>query len=175
MAPPEAILQKNTLPGSCWPMEGKNGQVVMKLAYPIVVESISIDHVSRDIVPEGKNNSAPKHIKIIGYPPCDNFDEMCDSVGFDTTDPIEIANINYSMEGASVQTFRSHYAEAMANAPKPVLGEQAETGSCSVQASCSTPPRISVAGVAVKILENWGNRDFTCLYRVRLHGDPEDV
>lgn len=175
VAPPEAILQKNTLPGSCWPMSGSSGQVVLKLAYPIVVDSVSIDHVSGDIIPEGKRNTAPKHVKIVGYPPCDETDEKCKTVGFDMDDPTEIADIKYNLEGRSVQTFESHYAKAMANVPEPSFDEEeAEPGSCSVKTSCSAPPRISVAAVVINVLENGGNSDFTCLYRVRLHGDPDD-
>ena len=177
MAPPEAVLQKNTLPGSCWPMEGSSGQVALKLPYPIVVESVSIDHISSDIIPEGKQDTAPKHMKIIGYPPCDEMESNCATFGFDMNDPIDIADINYDVEGQSVQTFESHYAKAIASIPSPAFDvEEAESGSCSVQAaSCSAPPRISVAAVVVKVLENWGNPDFTCLYRLRLHGDPEDI
>eukprot|EP00536_Pseudo-nitzschia_multiseries_P002309 jgi/Psemu1/183095/e_gw1.30.95.1 len=176
VAPPEAIVEKNTLPGSCWPMKGSSGQVVLKLTTPIVVESVSIDHVSRTIIPEGKQNSAPKHAKITGYPPCDDTDEKCLALGFDMDDPIEIADIHYDLEGLSVQTFESNYAKAMASLPKPAdfdeVESDSESGSCSVQTSCSTPPRISVAAVVVNVLENWGNQDFTCVYRVRLHGDP---
>jgi len=184
VAPPEAIVEKNTLPGSCWPMKGSSGQVVLKLARPVVVEAVSIDHVARGIVPEGKRNSAPKHLKIIGYPPCDyddndddDDDKKCKALGFDMYDPLDIADIHYDLAGRSVQTFESHYAKAMASLPNHdlvVSDEGEQPGSCSVQTSCSAPPRISVAAVAVNVLENWGNQDFTCLYRVRLHGDPDD-
>ena len=115
--PPEAVLQKNTLPGSCWPMEGSSGQIVLKLAYPVVVESVSVDHASAAILPEGKHNSAPKTLKIVGYPTCDEGDANCGALGFDTTDPIEIADIEYDAQGPSIQTFESHYAEAMASLP----------------------------------------------------------
>jgi len=176
MAPPETVLQKNTLPGSCWPMEGSSGQIVLKLAYPIVVESLSIDHVSSNIIAEGKYNSAPKHLKIIGYPSCNEMESNCGAAGFDLSDPIDIADIEYDAEGRSVQTFESHYTKAMASIPTPTFDtDDTESGSCSVQASCSTPPRISVAAIDVKVLKNWGNPDFTCLYRLRVHGDPEKM
>jgi len=184
LAPPEAMIHKKTLPGSCWPMEGQIGKVTLKLSYPVVIESVSIDHISPDIIPEGKSDSAPKHIKIVGYPPCDDSSD-CAAIGFDINDPIDIAEIHYNVEGPSVQTFDSHYTKAIASLPSPATAaatfgddgddndEENDLGSCSQEtASCSGPPRKIVVAVAVKILENWGNPDFTCLYRLRLHGDP---
>ena len=174
VAPPEAIVQKSTIPGSCWPMKGSTGQVVIRLPYPVVVESISVDHVSSKIVPKEKRDTAPKRLKIVGYPSCDEMKSNCGAVGFDLGNPIDIADIEYDVEGMSVQTFESHYAKAMASVPKPKFDDiQTDSGSCSVQASCSTPPKISVTAIEVKVLENWGNPDYTCLYRLRVHGDPE--
>jgi hypothetical protein len=152
------------------------GQVALKLKYPVTVEEITIDHVSLDIVPEEWHNSAPKKIKVIGYPPCDSGDKDCLSLGFDDKDPVDIADFTYDLEGPSVQTFDSHYGRAIKElALKATQKEEAESGSCSVEAaSCSAPPRIPVAGLVIKVFENWGNEDFTCLYRVRIHGEAQD-
>jgi SUN domain-containing protein 1/2 len=182
LAPPEVVLQKNTLPGSCWPMSNGSGQVTFKLPYPVVVEEVSIDHASVDILPPGWEYSAPKVIKVIGYPPCDEADEECLSLGFDKKDPMEISQFTYNIAEAMVQTFDSHYGKAMneiaSASPKDdkVLKGSSDDNqaSCSEEAaSCSAPPRISVAGVTLKVLENWGNPEFTCLYRVRIHGEPD--
>jgi SUN domain-containing protein 1/2 len=176
------MLLKSTLPGSCWPMAGRNGQVTLKLPYPVVVEEISIDHASVDIIPPGWENSAPKVIKVIGYPPCEQEDEECSSLGFDEKDSMEIAHITYDIQASMVQTFDSHFGRAMkelaATSPKEEEAledrDDDNPASCSTEAaSCSAPPRISVAGVTFKVLENWGNSDFTCLYRVRIHGEPD--
>lgn len=157
-------------------MEGSSGQIVLKLANPVVVESVSVDHISSTIIPEGKTNSAPKKLKIVGYPPCDEMKSSCGAVGFDLSDPIDIATIEYDKEGPSVQTFESLYTKALASIPKPAFdANDMESGSCSVQASCSTPPKISVAAIEVNVLENWGNPDFTCLYRLRVHGETEKM
>lgn len=98
------------------------------------------------------------------------------------SDPIDIANVEYDVEGPSVQTFESAYAKAMASIPEIALENKEErleiesgSGSCSMQTSCSMPPRVGIAAIEVKVLENWGNPDFTCLYRVRVHGEPEKV
>ena len=161
-------------------MEGSNGQITFKLSTPVVVESVSIDHVSSNIIPEGRYKSAPKRLKIIGYPSCDEIEANCGAVGFDLSDPIDIALFEYDVKGPGVQTFESAYAKAMASLPEPPLKKKDEqsglgsrSDSCSMQTSCSMPPRVGIVAIEVKVLENWGNPDFTCLYRVRVHGEPE--
>lgn len=169
-------------------MAGTNGQVTIKLAYPVVVDAVSIDHVSSDIVPD--QTTAPKHIKIVGYPSCDSDDVDCLALGFDMGDPIDVAEIMYDVEsGTSVQTFESNYAKAIRSLPTPELGDDQgdgpvtdeskidTPGSCSVTGatSCSAPPRRSVAGVTINVLGNWGHHDFTCLYRVRIHGEGDNM
>lgn len=194
MAPPEAVLQKNTLPGSCWPMARHSGQVTVKLPYPVVVEEITIDHTSIDILPDGEEESAPRIIKVIGYPPCssssDDAEEEendldCQSLGFDAKDPIEIASFTYDLDGNMVQTFDTYYGQAMkelATTKTDIVDgdsnsnndDTADPASCSAEAAaCTAPPKQSVVGVSFKVYENWGNPEFTCLYRVRIHGERE--
>ena len=154
-------------------MEGRKGFITLKLPYPVVVEEISIDHVSPDIVLDEFHHTAPKTIKIIGYPACEVDDEECVSLGFDKNSPIDIAQFTYDMEGPTVQTFGSYYGMA-AKEMATKKSEVEDPASCSTEAaSCTAPPRTSVVGVTVKILENWGDSDFTCIYRVRIHGEAE--
>ena len=160
-------------------MEDRRGMVTLKLKYPVVVEEITIDHVPKSIVPDGFETSAPKKIKVIGYPPCDEDDEDCLSLGFDEEDPMEIADFTFDIEGPSVQTFFSHYGRAMkdlaATQATAETAESEDSASCSAEAAaCTTPPRISVAGVQVRVYGNWGNEDYTCLYRVRIHGEADN-
>jgi Sad1 / UNC-like C-terminal len=162
-----------------------SGQVTLKLPYPVVVEEISIDHVSVDIIPIGWENSAPKQIKVVGYLPCDeDNDDECQSMGFSQRNPMEIAQFTYDIKGPSVQTFDSHYGKAMKDlAATTQENKQSLQGgsddddaaaSCSAEAtSCTSPPKKSVAAISFKVYENWGNAELTCLYRVRVHGEPE--
>ena len=54
-------------------------------------------------------------------------------------------------------------------------GEGEDQGGCAAEGAtaCSSPPVVAFAGVTVKVLENWGNPDYTCIYRFRLHGASE--
>ena len=134
--------------------------------------------------------STPKHLRVIGYPPCPEGED-CSALGFDASDPMEIAQINYDATGTTIQTFDSVWTQAAKFAPQDeedddddddddddgggggYLEAEDEPSSCSKEtASCSTPPRMDVAGITVKVLENWGAPEYTCLYRFRVHGEP---
>lgn len=184
-SPPETILEKKVLPGACWPMDGNRGQVTIRLPYPIKVESFSLDHVPYSIIPEGMHGTAPKKLKVIAYPPCLEPGE-CGALGFDATDPMEVAKVEYDMEGPMVQTFNSIFVQPTTDDDDDdnddddddesgaELGQDDEEkgASCSQEAAaCSTPPKIDVAAITVKLLENHGNPDFTCIYRFRVHGE----
>lgn len=180
-APPETILERKVQPLSCWPMDGTRGQVTIRLPYPIKVESFTLDHISWSIVPEGAHKSAPKKLKVIAYPVCQDQDE-CGALGFDGSDPMEVAQMEYDVDGPTIQTFDSVFVQEKAKSREVRSNEldadepyddddddDEDETSCS--ASCSTPPEISVAAITVKILENHGNPDYTCLYRFRVHGE----
>ena len=70
-APPEAILKPSLYPGSCWPMAGQSGQVTLRLPYPVKIKAITVDHApSLLFEDQTKRQSAPKHVRVFGFPPC---------------------------------------------------------------------------------------------------------
>ncbi len=162
-------------------MDGSRGQVTFRLPYAIKLESFSLDHVPWSIMPEGVYTSAPKKLKVIAYPPCLE-PNICGALGFDAADPMEVAHIEYDMDGPVVQTFDSIFVQAAK--PRAFRADdeaeidvdedegEDEVTSCSQEAAaCSSPPEMDVAAITVKILENHGNLDYTCIYRFRVHGE----
>lgn len=103
-------------------------------------------------------------------------------MGFDPTNPMQIGQFNFDLEGSSVQTFDSIFSptsqsdsslEELEDDEEEDEEYNEEGASCSAEAAaCSSPPMMDVAGITLKILDNWGNHDFTCLYRFRVHGEP---
>jgi Sad1 / UNC-like C-terminal len=170
-APPETILQADTIPGSCWPMRGSSGNVAFTLPYPVYVNSISIDHAHRKLLsdPSKQMRSAPRHISVIGYPPCSNVTHQasCGGYPFDVSEPVTLLEeVVYDIKGKQTQTF--------------VLSEyyNEDEASCAVNsASCSAlpfpPGSITIAAVKMMVADNWGHPDYTCLYRVRVHGEKK--
>lgn len=173
-AKPESILIPLTTPGACWPMDGSNGHVTLALTYPVAVSAITIDHVSKYLLnePSEQLTSAPKDFRIVAYPPCI---EHCHGLSFDVNDPFDLAQGTFERDGTTVQTF------ATQNLDPPVLGREhtMDEGSCSAAAAttCGVPDSHQglVAAVQVQILSNWGNEDYTCLYRIRVHGESADL
>ena len=151
------------LPGSCWPMAGSTGQLTLKLDHPVTIKAVSVDHVSWEIVPEGKHTSAPKRIIVFGYPPCESATDDCTSLGFDIQQEFEVARFSYDVEdGTSIQTFDSHYGQAIENQKalskvEDTYGDDSDSCSSNESGSCSVPPRIDVAAVTFRVLENWGH------------------
>lgn len=170
VAAPSAILEDKTTPGACWPMDGKRGQVTIRLAYPMNVETVSVDHVDLNLIPRNMYKSAPKTMKVIGYPTCKDKSDECYAMGFDLFDPIEIAQFEYDIKGSPVQTFDTIYSQSTTTKAS-IEANDNEEGSCSLEAaSCSSPPKVDIGGITLKVLDNWGNDAFTCIYRFRVHG-----
>lgn len=195
-APPETVLQATVLPGQCWPVAMSHGGgsssnkpqattaappavVTIRLTQPVAVSAVTIDHASRLLLsdPDQQLQTAPKIVKIYGYAPCGHTttsSTTCDDgLGFDVASKALLAEITYDIHGESnVQTFAT---TGSLESTKPNVHHD-DDGSCSaVEAahSCGGGEGSAViAAVSVEIVENWGNKDYTCLYRIRVHGDP---
>ena len=179
-APPEAILQASTLPGHCWPVSiiPKPAIVTIRLQPSIVVTSISIDHMSKLFFSQFKQqlSSAPKRMKVFGYAPCSSVghssENNCHGLGFDIMSKTFLAELTYNLDGeSSVQTFPIGHT----NHDDSVRMANSVEGSCSATASsdsCMHRNSGETAAVTVEILDNWGHEYYTCLYRIRVHGEP---
>jgi Sad1 / UNC-like C-terminal len=178
VAPPSAILQGATLPGSCWPMAGRSGRVTLQLPYPVKVSAVSLDHISPLLVSEETSlRSAPKTLRVYGYPACESY---CDGLGFDVKRKVVLTEFEYDAQKGGVQTFAvaSHAPANLSSSTcddAPAATDQdadVNSGSCSAPHPKSIEP---VLGIELVVVENMGNSDYTCLYRFRVHGDAVDA
>jgi hypothetical protein len=182
-APPEAVLEPPVWPGACWPMAGTSGQVTFVLPYNIHPTAISIDHASPLLVADA--SAAPRHVRIRAYAPCDD----CRGRDYDTETVYDLfpgQTIAYEIHTTpSVQTFwlpapAKETANAVGN-DEVEVGEEASctaptedddgaAGSCGATSTMTSDTL--VRAVQVEILDNWGHGDYTCVYRIRVHGKP---
>jgi hypothetical protein len=109
-APVETIMDPNGHLGSCWKMAGRNGRVTFRLARPVMVESITIDHypwLSSAHNPEEYWNhvaSAPRFMRVIGYPPCEEEDVECqEQIGFDAEHAIYMNSFEYKIDALQLE------------------------------------------------------------------------
>ena len=130
---PEDALSVSTALGQCWPMKGHNGFLAIRLARPVLIDAISIDHVPQEEAID--MSSALREFKVFVYGPGDDLmgdgDVLLDGV-YDATG------------GEAVQTFDTN-----------------------------TPKLAQV--VRLYIANNHGNEEYTCLYRLRVHGERQEV
>ena len=175
--PPITALHHEMQNGHCWPFAGGEGQLGVALAAPVFVEEVTIEHVAKSIAFDMR--SAPRQMEVWGLvegkdniarvqawkedtaaqreaeqPSDEQSPSTYDQGGSDVVYPktlpkypeyLRLANFTYDIHSPNnVQTF-------------PVLPEIRELG-------------IDFGIVALRVLNNWGRDDFTCLYRFRVHG-----
>ena len=173
--PPVTALHHEVHTGHCWPFRGSRGQLGVALAAPVYITDITIDHVPREVAMDMR--SAPRHMEVWGLVEGkDNLAKVrdwrarCDAAqasAEETGEPvpanliddavyprslptnveyIRIANFTYDIHAPEyIQTF-------------PVREEIKEL-------------EIDFGLVVLLVKSNWGKDEFTCLYRLRVHGE----
>ncbi|KAF9449514.1 hypothetical protein P691DRAFT_667324 [Macrolepiota fuliginosa MF-IS2] len=162
--PPVTALHHEVHAGYCWPFRGQSGQMGVSLAAPVVIEEVTIDHVAKENAMDLR--SAPRVMEVWGLIEGEEnkskyleiMEERQKKAGgaevVDEEYPVSLprdppymrlANFTYDIDAVkNVQTF-------------PVEREIKERG-------------IDFGVVVLRVLDNWGMEEFTCLYRFRVHG-----
>ena len=137
MGQPDQIISSSMSVGHCWPMNGVNGWIIIKLREPILPTMISIQHISPHIVPD--NTTTPQHIRIYGI---DDTHVRHALIHHTNQKPIGelLGEYRYVLGDKQLQQFT-------VNASKPYNV------------------------ITVAVIDNYGNPHYTCLYRVRVHGN----
>lgn len=166
--PPVTALHHELHVGECWPFAGSTGQLGVVLAAPTYIEDITIDHAAQEVAFDIR--SAPREMEVWGM--VEGKDNMAkveawraerarrraegedvsgeDEEEYPKTLPknpeyIRIASFSYNiLAPGHIQTF-------------PVDREVRELG-------------VDFGIVVLRVKNNWGRDDFTCLYRMRVHG-----
>lgn len=61
---PQSLLQPGVLPGQCFAFVGNRGRIRIKLMRKIVITSVTLEHVHRNLVVDD-GLSAPKEFRVI--------------------------------------------------------------------------------------------------------------
>ncbi|KAI9140912.1 hypothetical protein BKA69DRAFT_1125279 [Paraphysoderma sedebokerense] len=157
--PPVTALMGDTTVGQCWPIPtGQDGVLGIKLARNIIIKEITIDHLDERIAIDIR--SAPKEISV--YALYGNLTGVESFTSIKTIDPestaikkvaemeafkVVLNSFEYNPDEGPIQTFKVRKGAEDWVAANPVRN------------------------VAVVIKSNWGHGSFTCLYRVRVHGE----
>jgi hypothetical protein len=149
-------------PGDCWPMAGRSGRITVHLAKAIIPEAITLEHVDRRIALDA--TSSPKLLVVyaVAYDvPASVRRQAMEKAATTTTD------------GQSPKKSEWLWDDKQGVWTKPLIrfnyqlnGLAAQTFPLSADVVGTFPVRL----IQLRILDNYGQTDFTCLYRFRVHG-----
>ncbi|RPD52617.1 hypothetical protein L227DRAFT_514558, partial [Lentinus tigrinus ALCF2SS1-6] len=164
--PPELALSPEVHLGYCWAMLGSRGTLGVTLARTVIPRAVTIDHVAKPLLLQVE--SAPRDVEVWVVPDLKSGDGAQSRIGgamftasgadlldhnglfqpygFRTTTFVRLVNLTYDIHSSHpTQTF-------------PVPGEVNQLN-------------LKTDTVLFRFLTNWGNEDYTCVYRIRVHGD----
>ncbi|WFD30627.1 hypothetical protein MSPP1_001648 [Malassezia sp. CBS 17886] len=169
---PVVALHHDNAPGMCWPFSGTHGQLGIQLVRKIHVAAITIDHIPASLALDGLG-SAPRDMEAWGIVDTD-------------ADRAKLAQWRRRMQAARRTSEWGGEAE-VAPTPVPPTPSHVYLGAFTYEAGGGMPPiqtfpvasEAAAAGVPFRVVQldiatNHGQPDFTCVYRVRVHGHPAD-
>jgi hypothetical protein len=168
----EIILSSDLSLGSCWPLDGQHGRVTLLLPYPVIPDEFTIEQYPTqfdgDSYLQLDQSSAPRMLRIVGYPPCVAHD--CISKGFDTKTHIDLGTFEYKLVNSQNSDEKQHVNTAQSRSYQTfkISPHGCSEAFNTTKVCYQEGPFISA--LTVFIDSNWGNDHFTCIYRIRLHG-----
>ncbi|KAG6909054.1 hypothetical protein DXG01_002206 [Tephrocybe rancida] len=167
--PPVSALHHELHNGHCWPVQGHSGQLGVALAAPIYIDEVTIDHVASEVAFDMR--SAPREMELWGL-----------VEGMDNSEKIR----EWLAERSRLREAAKENGEEVDEEPEPprtlprdLLYVRVANFAYDVHAprnvqTFPVDPELRALGVDFGVVvlimkSNWG-REFTCLYRLRVHG-----
>ncbi|NXD73998.1 SUN2 protein, partial [Eolophus roseicapillus] len=85
-------LQPDVSPENCWPLQGHQGQVVIRLPALVHLTAVSLQHIYKEVSPSGTVISAPRDIAVFG-------------VNADREEETLLGTFVYNVAKEAIQTF----------------------------------------------------------------------
>ncbi|CAH8633007.1 unnamed protein product [Schistosoma intercalatum] len=89
---PRTILQPGNNPGDCWPFHGSKGQAIIRLSSPVIISSVTLEHLPRELAPNGRLDSAPR-------------DFLVKALQSEYDDGVVLGEFTYNVDGRPIQNF----------------------------------------------------------------------
>lgn len=173
-APVTAITPTKDV-GNCWPFAGDHGTVGIRLARPLYPTHVSVEHIPPQIAID--ISSAPRDIEF--WARFDNKDdrERVESVAARATNEMKWGPGRLwdresleSPEGPSGHVFNNFVKLAAFKYDIAKGKPKVQTHELGVD---FMNLNITARTVIFRITSNWGHPTFTCLYQVKVHGNPD--
>lgn len=162
---PSMALHPSLYIGDCWPFSGSQGTLGVTLSRRITPSSVTIDHAAMEVTLDP--TTAPKDILVWG---------IADS----PVNRIKAAAYKEHIKRVTNDSPRYRSFEGSKFAPHAtVIPLAAFTYDIHHSQNIQTFPVFDTARalgmdllqVIFEVQSNWGNSEFTCIYRVRIHGE----
>jgi len=140
--PNSEVISPDVNPGSCFAFAGSKGYVVIQLAKPVKITGVTIEHVSKSLV-GGAFKSSPRYFSLLAL--SGPYKGKLLSGPRASKDSVFEFNPNNIIQQEFVGTL-DHYKISSENS---IMTDQVE----------------------FQVHDNWGEADYTCIYRVRVHGE----
>jgi SUN domain-containing protein 1/2 len=175
---PITALHQDIHSGLCWPMSGDFGQLGVALSYPAYITDITIDHVAKEVAFDLR--TAPRDMEVWGL--VEGQENLEKVVAFRAERAAQRADaVSVAEESGSPLSEEPDEDDYPATLP----GNQPFIRLASFTYDIDAPSNIQTFAVrqeiqdlgvdfgvvALVIRNNWGKKEYTCLYRFRVHGE----
>lgn len=163
---PAVALVPDINVGNCWPFAGSQGQIAVLLSRSVRVDAVTIDHASKDVAYDLR--AAPRKFSVWGLVEgADNLEKLAKY-----QDDLKAQTIGTGSEGQVEDVDGPGFGPArilLAEFEYDInAGSHIQTFDVSERVRQA---QIDVGVVVFQIRSSWGDPNFTCLYRVRVHGE----
>ena len=175
--PPVTALHHETHSGHCWPFAGSEGRLGIALSAPVYISHITIDHVAKEVATDMR--SAPREMEVWGM--VEGKDNIAKVKAWQAA---KVAKRAEAKADAELRGFTFvdepdiKYPSMLPRSPKYIRVASFKYDIYSHNNVQTFPVDEEVRNLGVDfgivmldIKNNWGRDEYTCLYRVRVHGE----
>jgi len=177
--PPVTALHPDISVGNCWPIRGSKGQLAVLLSRSIIITEFTIDHAAKEVVYDVR--SAPKKMDVWGLVEGKENIKKVEEYHRKREQRHRDLVTTALREGRHPPPKQDPYPESLPESEHYIRLAQFTYNvreDNHIQ-TFSVPQEIQDLGVDIGIVvltiqSNWGEPEWTCLYRFRVHGHDVD-
>ncbi|KAF8134948.1 hypothetical protein EV363DRAFT_1212881 [Boletus edulis] len=178
---PITALHQDIHSGLCWPMSGHFGQLGVALSYPAYITDITIDHVAKEVAFDLR--TAPRDMEVWGLVEgTENLEKVVTFRAERAAQRAEAIRIAEESDSPLPEEPGEDDYPPTLPVDQPFIRLASFTYDIDAPSNIQTfPARQEIQdlgvdfGIVVLVIKNnWGKKEYTCLYRFRVHGERLD-